>query len=157
MHLTRFSDYGLRTLIYLALRPDALSSIEGIATAYQISENHLTKVVHRLGQAGLIETIRGRNGGMRLARPATAIGIGDVVRAMEPSIALVECQTGQPCAIKGACLLQTIMEEAQAALLAVLDSHSLADISGSGTRALRRRLGLTQPSGLPRGMRRTLV
>ena len=142
MQLTRFSDYGLRTLIYLALRPDGLSSIEEIATAYQISENHLTKVVHRLGQAGLIETIRGRNGGMRLARAATAIGIGDVVRATEPSIALVECQTGQPCVIKGACRLQTIMDEAQTALLAVLDRYNLADISGSGTRALRRRLGL---------------
>jgi Rrf2 family nitric oxide-sensitive transcriptional repressor len=113
-----------------------------IATAYRISESHLTKVVHRLGQAGLIETIRGRNGGMRLARPATAIGIGDVVRAMEPSIALVECQAGGSCAIKGACRLQTIMDEAQAALLAVLDRYCLADISGSDARELRRRLGV---------------
>jgi Rrf2 family transcriptional regulator, nitric oxide-sensitive transcriptional repressor len=75
MRLTRFTDYGLRTLIYLALKPDSLASIAGIAAAYGISESHMTKVVHALGRAGVIETLRGRHGGLRLARPAAAIGL----------------------------------------------------------------------------------
>jgi Rrf2 family nitric oxide-sensitive transcriptional repressor len=142
MHLTRFTDYGLRSLIYLALRPDALASIADIAGAYQISENHMVKVVHHLGQAGLIETIRGRNGGMRLARPADSIGLGAVVRATEPVLALVECQAGEFCTIGGICRLQGIMEEAQAAMLAVLDRYSLADLAGPGSKALHQRLGM---------------
>ncbi|HQT64021.1 MAG TPA: Rrf2 family transcriptional regulator [Acidocella sp.] len=142
MHLTRFTDYGLRTLIYLALRPDELASIAEIAGAYQISENHMVKVVHHLGQAGLIETIRGRNGGMRLARPAEAIGLGMVVRATEPTLALVECQEGESCAISGICRLQKIMDEVQKAMLAVLDRYNLSDIAGPNSRALRRRLGV---------------
>lgn len=142
MHLTRFTDYGLRTLIYLALRPDDLSSIAEIAGAYGISENHMVKVVHRLGQAGLVETIRGRNGGIRLARAAADIGLGDVVRLSEPSLALVECQAGESCAIGGLCSLQGIMDEALGAMLAVLDGYSLADVAGPESDALRRRLGI---------------
>ena len=144
MHLTRFTDYGLRTLIYLALRPDGLASIAEISGAYRISENHMIKVVHHLGQAGLIETIRGRNGGIRLARPAADIGLGDVVRASEPSLALVECQAGGACAIRGDCRLQDIMDETQKAMLAVLDRYSLADVAGPASQALQRRLGILQ-------------
>ena len=141
MQLTRFTDYGLRTLIYLALRPDYMASIAEITGAYRISENHMVKVVHHLGQAGLIETIRGRNGGIRLGRPAADIGLGDVVRTSEPSLALVACQAGEPCAIGGLCRLQGIMDEAQEALLAVLDRYTLADVAGSESQALRHRLG----------------
>lgn len=147
MRLTRFTDYGLRALIYLALRPEELASIAEIAQAYRISENHMVKVVHHLGQAGLVETIRGRNGGIRLARAAADIGVGDVVRLSEPSLALVECQAGEPCAIGGACLLQGIMDEARDAMLAVLDRYSLADLTGGDAPALRRRLGILQPKG----------
>src|SRR5271166_2338120 len=142
MHLTRFTDYGLRTLIYLALQPEKLGMIAEIAQAYQISESHMTKVVHKLGQAGLIETIRGRNGGMRLARPADEIGLGDVVRALEPELALVECQAGAICAIGGICRLQSIVNEAQDALLGVLDRYKLSDVAGPESKALRRRLGV---------------
>jgi len=142
MHLTRFTDYGLRALIYLALQPEKLGMIAEIAQAYQISESHMTKVVHKLGQAGLIETIRGRNGGMRLARPATEIGLGDVVRALEPELALVECQAGAFCAIGGICRLQSIVNEAQDALLGVLDKYKLSDVAGPESKALRRRLGV---------------
>jgi Rrf2 family nitric oxide-sensitive transcriptional repressor len=142
MRLTRFTDYGLRTLIYLALAPDALASIAGIAAAYGISESHMTKVVHALGQAGLIDTLRGRNGGLRLARPAAAIGLGAVVRAMEPEMALVECQSGADCVIDGACRLHAIMDEASAALLGVLDRYTVADVAGPGSLALVRLLGL---------------
>ncbi len=142
MHLTRFTDYGLRTLIFLALAPDRLGSIAEISTAYEISESHMTKVVHKLGQAGLVETIRGRNGGLRLGNPAVQISLGAVVRAMEPDLALVECQAGQFCAIGGMCRLQSILDEARNALLAVLDKYTLADVAGPESRALRRRLGL---------------
>jgi Rrf2 family nitric oxide-sensitive transcriptional repressor len=145
MHLTRFTDYGLRTLIFLALAPERLASIAEIATAYDISESHMTKVVHALGQAGLVETLRGRGGGLRLARPAAEIGIGAVVRNMEPELALVECQAGHACAIGGMCRLQTILDEAQNALLAVLDKYTLADIASPNSRGLARRLGVELP------------
>lgn len=141
MRLTRFTDYGLRTLIYLAVRPDSLASIADIATAYAISESHMTKVIHALGKAGLIETLRGRNGGLRLARPAAEIGLGDVVRATEPEIALVECQAGEYCAIGDVCRLRSIMDEAAGALLGVLDCYTVADVAGPRSRALLRRLG----------------
>ncbi len=140
MHLTRFTDFGLRTLIYLALQPEKLGQIAEIAGAYEISESHMTKVVHRLGQAGLIETLRGRNGGIRLARPAAEIGLGDVVRALEPELALVECQAGNFCVIGGLCRLQSIVNEAQEAMLAVMDRYKLSDIAGPDSRALKRRL-----------------
>ena len=143
MHLTRFTDYGLRTLIYLALRPGELASIAEISGAYRISENHMIKVVHHLGQAGLIETIRGRNGGIRLARPASEIGLGQVVRASEPSLALVECQAGGDCSIGGLCRLQGIMDETLEAMLAVLDRYSLADVIGTDGEALRQRLSIS--------------
>lgn len=142
MHLTRFTDYGLRTLIYLALRPGELASIAEISAAYRISENHMIKVVHHLGQAGLIETVRGRNGGIKLARPASDIRLGDVVRASEPSLALVECQAGEACSIGGICRLQGVMDEALEAMLAVLDRHSLVDVADPASQ-LRRRLGMS--------------
>ena len=129
MHLTRFTDYGLRTLIYLALRPNELASIEDISSAYQISENHMIKVVHHLGQAGLVATIRGRNGGIGLARPAAVISLGAVVRATEPPPALVECLAGEFCVISDLCRLQGIMDEAQTAMLLILDRYSVADIA----------------------------
>ncbi len=147
MHLTRFTDYGLRTLIYLALAPERLAMIAEIARAYDVSEHHMTKVVHRLGQAGLVTTLRGRNGGLRLARSAAEIGIGDVVRALEPELALAECQAGGRCAIRGACGLESILDEALGALLAVLDRYTLADIASPRHAALRARLG--QVASLP--------
>ncbi|HQT61637.1 MULTISPECIES: Rrf2 family transcriptional regulator [unclassified Acidiphilium] len=145
MHLTMFTDYGLRALIFLALRPDDHASIPEVASAYGISENHLTKVAHALGQKGLVETIRGRNGGMRLARPAERIGLGEVVRAMEPSLALVTCQEGGACAIGGCCGLHGVMNEAQAALLAVFDRYTLADVVTPGDARLLARLGIAPP------------
>ncbi|WP_026440226.1 Rrf2 family transcriptional regulator [Acidocella facilis] len=145
MHLTRFTDYGLRTLIYLAMRPDRLAQISDIAAAYRVSENHMTKVVHRLGQAGLIETIRGRQGGMRLAHPPAQIRIGDVVRKLEPDFALVECQGDGSCAIRGACGLERVLDEALAAMLAVLERYTLEDVIAGNMASLRRRLGLALP------------
>ena len=104
----------------------------------------MIKVVHHLGKVGLIETIRGRNGGLRLARPAVDIGLGDVVRVSEPSLALVECQAGEACSIGGLCRLQGIMDEVLEAMLAVLDRYSLADVIGPDGQALCRRLKILQ-------------
>src|SRR5512144_2872625 len=91
MQLTRYSDYSLRVLMYLAVRPDHLATIEEISDAYGISRAHLMKVVHQLGRAGLLETVRGRGGGMRLAQAPERISIGGVVRRTEDKLALVEC------------------------------------------------------------------
>ncbi len=129
MRLTGFTDYTLRTLVYLALQPDRLVTIADIAKAYNISANHLMKVVHQLAVAGDVATTRGRRGGMRLARPASAINLGEVVRRTEPDMALVACfEDGQTCAIQDGCVLQSVLGDALAAFLAVLDRYTLADL-----------------------------
>lgn len=129
MRLTAFSDYTLRTLTYLALRPDTLCTIEEIAAAYDISANHLTKVVHQAALAGEIATVRGQRGGLKLARRAETIGIGAVLRRTEPDLDIVPCfGSGAVCAIQPACILQGALADALAAFLAVLDRTTLADL-----------------------------
>jgi Rrf2 family transcriptional regulator, nitric oxide-sensitive transcriptional repressor len=129
MRLTSFTDYTLRTLIYLALRPDRLVTIADIARAYDISANHLMKVVHRLAVAGDVTTVRGQRGGLRLARPASDINIGEVIRRAEPDMALVPCfDDKQRCVIQEGCVLQHALGNALAAFLAVLDRYTLADL-----------------------------
>src|SRR6476469_9834606 len=91
MRLTVHSDYALRVLMYLAVKQDGLATIAGIAASYDISENHLMKVVHQLGVAGYVETVRGRGGGLRLAKPAETIGLAEVIRTTEPDMAIVSC------------------------------------------------------------------
>lgn len=133
MHLTAFSDYTLRTLIYLALHPDRLSTIDEIAAAYAISANHLTKVVHQAAQAGELRTIRGQRGGMRLARPPEEINIGAVLRRTEPDFDMAPCFASEAaCRIQPACPLQGALAEARAAFLAVLDRATLADLVRPG-------------------------
>ncbi|WP_082494271.1 Rrf2 family transcriptional regulator [Methylobacterium sp. Leaf108] len=132
MRLTRYTDYSLRTLIYLGLNDTGLSSIAEIARAYRISESHLTKVVHQLGRLGLVHTLRGRGGGLRLARPPAEIVVGAVVRQTEEDLALVECFSGGACAITAPCRLRRALGEALAAFLAVLDGYTLADLLGDG-------------------------
>jgi Rrf2 family transcriptional regulator, nitric oxide-sensitive transcriptional repressor len=129
MRLTAYTDYTLRTLIYLAVNDGRYATITEIARAYGISENHLMKIVHRLGVAGDIETMRGRKGGIRLGKPAGDIKLGDVVRRTEPDMELVACfeATGM-CAIGEACVLRSVLTEALAAFLTVLDRYSLADL-----------------------------
>jgi Rrf2 family nitric oxide-sensitive transcriptional repressor len=139
MRLTTFSDYSLRVLIYLGLRQDRLITIADIAQAYGISENHLMKVVHGLAQRGDIETVRGKGGGMRLARQPQAINIGETIRATEGDGGLLGCLDGNSnCCIQGACALTGILREAQNALYAVLDRYTLADLlrEDSGLREL---------------------
>jgi Rrf2 family nitric oxide-sensitive transcriptional repressor len=129
MHLTAFSDYTLRTLMYLALRPDTLCTIDEIANAYGISANHLTKVVHQAAQAGEIATLRGQRGGLRLARAPETISIGAVLRRAEPDLDIAPCfGSGSACVIQPACVLQGVLGDALAAFLAVLDHTTLADL-----------------------------
>lgn len=133
MQLTLYSDYSLRVLVYLGLRPKQLCTISEIADAYGISRNHLVKVVHNLGMLGWIDTARGRGGGMALARPASQINIGAVVRQTEPGFTLVECfdMKTNTCPIAPVCALKGALQEAQAAFLRVLDSYTLADVLGN--------------------------
>lgn len=133
MRLTRFTDYALRTLIYLGLHEPRQSSIAEIARAYDISESHLTKVVHQLGRLGLVRTTRGRGGGLRLGRPPGEIVVGAVVRQTEDDLALVECFSSGACAITAPCRLRRVFGEALAAFLAVLDRYTLADLLADGS------------------------
>jgi Rrf2 family nitric oxide-sensitive transcriptional repressor len=130
MQLTRYSDFSLRVLIYLAVETERLATIEEIARAYGISKAHLMKVVHQLGLCGFVETVRGRGGGLRLARPAQEIPLGAVVRATEGNLSLVECfdPARSECAIEPACGLRPVLREALDAFLAVLDRYTLADL-----------------------------
>ena len=129
MRLTAYTDYTLRTLIFLALRAPRHATIAEIARRYAISDAHLTKVVHQLGLAGDIATVRGKGGGMRLKRPASEINLGAVVRRTEPDLALVACfADAGACAIGPACVLQTVLHAALGAFLAVLDGYTLADL-----------------------------
>ena len=132
MKLTLYTDYSLRVLIFLASKPkDELSNIKEIAAAYQISKNHLMKVIHELGKLGLIETIRGRGGGIRLAREPEDINIGKVVRQTEDDFHLVECfdPSVNRCAITSVCGLRHLLFQALQAYLAVLDQYTLRDVT----------------------------
>ncbi|TDQ83448.1 BadM/Rrf2 family transcriptional regulator [Dongia mobilis] len=130
MQLTQFTDFSLRVLIYLGLHRDRVSTIEEIASAYGISESHLTKVAHRLGRLGLVETLRGRNGGMRLKEEPARINVGATVRLMETNMVIVECfdPAHNTCPIAPVCALQRVLADAVESFLAVLDRYSLADM-----------------------------
>lgn len=132
MRLTRYTDFALRVLIHLAVHPRSFSSIAEISKAFGVSQNHLMKVVQGLAGAGYVETLRGRSGGLRLARSPSDIRIGAIVREMEETLDLVECSA---CVIAPACGLTGALDEALAAFLAVLDQYTLADVV-----AKRRRL-----------------
>jgi Rrf2 family nitric oxide-sensitive transcriptional repressor len=124
MQLTRYTDYGIRIMLHVGAH-DELSSIAQIAGAYGISKNHLMKVVQHLGQGGFLETIRGRNGGLRLGRPADEITLGQLVRRTEQGFDLVDCTN---CLAAPACTVPRILREATQAFLGVLDRYTLADI-----------------------------
>jgi Rrf2 family nitric oxide-sensitive transcriptional repressor len=125
MKLTLFTDYSMRTLLYLGARPNRLCSISEVAQAYRISQNHLMKVVNQLSRSGHIESVRGRSGGIRLGRPPEEINIGAIVRETEDGFDLVDCGS---CVVAPACGLTGILQEAIAAFLAVLDRYTLADL-----------------------------
>lgn len=134
MRLTIFTDYTLRVLIYLGMHQheDRLATISDVASAYSISENHLTKIVHHLAKQGYVETTRGKGGGMRLARTPEQVNLGDVVRGAEEDLAIVECfqKSNTACPIAPSCALAGILAQAMRAFFDTLDSHTLADLLG---------------------------
>ncbi len=129
MQITLHTDYAIRVLIYLGTRPERLVTIGEIAEAFDISRNHLVKVVHALAREGYVETVRGKNGGTRLGRDAARISLGEVVRFAEP-IHLLECfdQATDTCPITPACAVKGAFGKAQDAFMEVLDGHTLADM-----------------------------
>ncbi|CAG0984848.1 HTH-type transcriptional repressor NsrR [Burkholderiales bacterium] len=147
MRLTSFSDYTLRVLMYLALDRDRLATIPEIAAAYGVSRNHLMKVVHQLALAGVVETVRGKGGGIRLAMAPEAIRIGAIVRAAEGDGPIVECLShdANACPITPVCRLARVLVGGFDALYDHLDRHTLADLMVN-RRALARVL-VSMPGG----------
>jgi Rrf2 family nitric oxide-sensitive transcriptional repressor len=129
MHITRYTDYSMRVLIYLSVQGDRLTTIQEIADSYDISKNHLMKVVHQLNKMGYIETVRGKKGGMRLLMAPKDINVGVLVRETEQDLNMVECFSSKnACKITPVCGLKPMFEEALNAFLAVLDQYTLADV-----------------------------
>src|SRR4051812_24770873 len=130
MRLTRFTDYSLRVLIYVAARREGRATIADVAGAFGVSGNHLTKVVHFLGKQGFLANVRGRGGGLELAVPAGDINVADVVRRCEGASVPVECfdaATNQ-CVISRACRLRRVLADAMRAFYAVLGQYTLEDL-----------------------------
>jgi len=131
MRLTTFTDYGLRVLIYVASAPDGHATIAQVASAYGISENHVVKVVHRLGQLGALVNTRGRGGGLRLAVPAKQLKLGRLVRALEGGDVPAECfdPNARACLIVRVCRLRGALADAVQAFYEELDRSSVADLA----------------------------
>jgi len=135
MRMTLHSDYSLRVLLALGVAEGRRGTIGAIAAQYGISRNHLMKVCHRLQQLGYIETVRGKNGGLRLARDPATIRIGDVVRDMEPDLELVECFSDtNRCVITRACRLQHVLADGLKDFIDSLNRNTLADLLDVGPR-----------------------
>lgn len=130
MRLTTYTDYALRTLMHLAANRDRLVTIQDIADAHGIAKNHLTKVVHQLGLLGVIETVRGRHGGIKLGKEPVQINIGAMVRSTEPDFFMAECfdKNRNECLYSPSCLLKNVLGSATAAYLQVLDGVTLENI-----------------------------
>ncbi len=150
MKLTSYSNYALRTLQMAALRHPRLTTVAMVANAHRLSNSHITKIVHELGQAGFLETVRGRGGGFRLARPAGDITVGEVLRLTEGPIEVVECfnPTTNTCPLFGVCRLSGAINRATRAFFEVLDRVTIADISANRD-ALLGRLALHLPDLAP--------
>ena len=146
MRLKSYTAYALRVLMHLAAKPDRLSSIAEIARTYRISHNHLMKVVHDLRKEGFLDAVRGRSGGVRLARPAAEITVGDVVRHTEAGFDLVDCGS---CVIAPACALTAALHEARSAFMTVLDGYSLADLVEDRKAGLRELLASFDKASAP--------
>ena len=142
MELSQFTDYSLRVLLYLAVKEDGLTSIKDISEAYNISNNHLVKVVHNLAKMELIHTYRGRGGGIKLAKMPEEVIIGQIVRSTE-NLALLECFLGGKgtCCITGVCILKVELQKALEKFLQELDKLTLADVA-SNKKALQASLSI---------------
>lgn len=134
MRLTLFTDYSFRLLMQAAAFDPHLITIPQAAASYNISRHHLTKIANELVRGGLLTAVRGRNGGLKLARPATSINVADVVRFCESSAPLVECfdPKTNKCVITPHCTLKTILFSAESAFYAALAAHTLADLMAHG-------------------------
>jgi Rrf2 family nitric oxide-sensitive transcriptional repressor len=143
MHLTSHTDYSLRLLIYLALKPDhGQATVQEVATRYGISSNHVAKVAQKLVQLGYVVSHRGRGGGLALALAPEEINVGQVVRGTEP-LELLECfGANSTCPIDPSCRLKGVLHEAQRAFLEVIDRYTLADLVGSHRVELERLLAI---------------
>lgn len=129
MRLTQHTDYALRVLIYLGLKGEGLATIQEIAEAYRISNNHLMKVARELANSGYVESIRGAGGGLRLRQDPASISLGKVVQDLEPELGLTECmREGNTCVITAACALPAVLRRAQEAFMEELLARSLADV-----------------------------
>ena len=137
MHITQHTDYALRVLIFLASNEHRLPTIQEISERFEISRSHLMKVVNQLIRNGFVEGIRGKGGGLRLARPASEILIGDVVRKMETDLVLVECFSDESrCLLTANCNLKGVFAHALEAFLASLDKVPLTEVLSPSQRQL---------------------
>lgn len=132
MQLTIFTDYGFRSLMYVAKHPERLCSVKEIADYYGISRNHLVKVVHKLAQLGYVSSTKGKGGGIKLAHKPESLKLGDLVLQLEPNMHLVECfnKEGNTCRITQMCQLKHYLAEANAVFIQSLNKHTLADAVG---------------------------
>ena len=128
MQLTQYTDFSLRLLIFLSLQDNnTLVTIDDVAIHFQIRKNHLTKVVHQLAKQGYVKTVRGKNGGICLAKTPDEVNLSDIVKLMENTTEVVNCQK-PVCPLVGHCELKSILNEAQNAFFSELSQYSLADI-----------------------------
>ncbi|HJU17562.1 MAG TPA: Rrf2 family transcriptional regulator [Stellaceae bacterium] len=161
MRLTLHTDYALRVLMYVGVKGEDLSTIPEIVEHFDIAKGHAMKVVHQLGKQGYLETIRGKRGGIRLARKPAQINVGAVVRDMEEELGVLGCLQGGEgyCRIEGCCMLRSALRDATNAFLATLDGYTLADLVRP-QRALARLLQLDEaahPSKAQGSARRRLA
>jgi len=158
MKLTAFTEYSLRVLIYLAAQPQQRATIAEVAGAFEISENHLTKVVHFLGKGGWLANVRGKGGGLELAMPPELVGVGNVVRETEGAALPAECfgDDGGHCSIADICRLRGVLGEAIGAFYSVLDRYTLADLVHN-RQSLAKVLFTQQVAAAPASASRTTV
>ncbi|MEX1235871.1 MAG: Rrf2 family transcriptional regulator [Roseovarius sp.] len=147
MKLTSYTNYALRSLQLAALKSPELVRVDDVAKIHGLSKPHIMKIVHELGKAGYLETVRGRGGGFRLARPAEEMIVGDVVRITEGPLEVVECFNSDKntCPLIGICILSRKIKEATAAFMAVLDELTIAQISANRGQLMDRIAPLEHP------------
>lgn len=137
MRLTKQTDYSLRVLMHLALLPDQKHTIRELSERYQVSKNHLMKVVNQLARLGYVKTLRGRDGGLRLARSSHAIRIGAVVTDLEKSMEVIDCNANGGCVLQPACKLRNALKDATRNFIRTLDNYTLADLVANEDQLLR--------------------
>lgn len=156
MKLTSYTNYALRSLQQAALRHPELVRVDDVVRVHGLARPHIVKIVHELGRAGYLETVRGRGGGFRLGRPAEEIVVGDVVRLTEKQMDVVECfnPESNTCPLLGICRLSSALQKATRAFMDVLDNLTIADIAANADQLLERIEPLEQGIVEPKRPRR---